>query len=310
MANLLLRFSGITFKSSFSKRCFAGVFYLLSMLILSSSFPRSLTAKEVITWMLVEWPPYVIHQGKFKNQGTVDETVRFLTKQLPNYQHEVIYSSAKRLFSDIAEQSNICSATWLKNPEREKSAIFSIPYSPAPAVALVTTQAKAGKFKEFLYEDKSISIKDLLQNHHELKLGIINKRSYTRALDSIIRHHLDNENVFVRTAEDLGGGLLKMLAFQWIDYTIEYPHVVTYSAQEKGLDMTPVFIPIHEIGEKTLYGHVICSNSNFGKKVIDDVNVVLRSNMSDVLTIVEKWFSPDIKKMLQDNGAYEYVHNQ
>lgn len=101
---------------------------LLSSLAMLLSYPSPLTAKEKITWMLVEWPPYVIQKGQFKDQGTVDQTVQLLINQLPGFEHEIIYSSAKRLFFDIKENKDscTCSATWLKNAEREKIAIYSI----------------------------------------------------------------------------------------------------------------------------------------------------------------------------------------
>ncbi len=283
---------------------------LAAVLLAAGAFSPAIAAKKKISWMIVEWPPYVIQKGTFKNQGTVDQTVRYLMHRLPGYEHEIIYSSAKRLFIDMAKRENICSAAWLKNDEREEIARYSIAYAPAPTIMLVTVREKAGKFLSLCSKKNKISLEELLMNHQELKLGIISKRSYTNTLDSIITQHLDKDNIFTRTGGDLGHGLIQMLASGRIDYTIEYPHVVTYTNKEMVPDMAPYFIPISELDKQVLYGHVICSDSAFGKKVIKDVNAVLRKDIDKILGIIEKWFNPEAIELLETSGAYEYVRNQ
>lgn len=259
--------------------------FLLLIIITICFIPSSLHAKDTITWLTFDFPPLRIIKGEQKGKGIGDMAVDFLQERLTEYRHENTEVNLKRLFYIMKKEEKVCTIGIIKTPQREEFLHYSIPALIRPGLSIVINKDRMSVFGN----PKKISLAKLIRNE-DLKVGIVPKRSYTEAVDSILQRHKGQKNILVREGFDLASGLLKMLSRGHIDYIIEYPSQVLYISRQ--IDRSDQFytIALEEAPSYTV-SHVVCPKNRWGKRVIERMDTILKQGRPtpQYRSCIERW---------------------
>ncbi len=224
-----------------------------------------------ITWLESSFPPFTIHNGKYKNQGVVDKIILILQSELKEYNHEKVIGNPERISNELNKGNHVCSVAFIKTNERQKYMYFSS--SPTVfGISHVITVLKKNR-KKFRY-NKELSLKKIIKNR-KFCLGIAKGRSYGSAIDYMIKKNMKHGNIYVRHGSDIYEGLMKMLNYGRVDYIIGFPAEMFFIARKLGLEDRMINIPLAESGN-IMYGYLVVPKTPWGKKLILRVNEILR----------------------------------
>ncbi len=228
-------------------------------------------AEETVAWMEVIFPPGYIQEGPFKGQGYEDVVTDILQENLPEYRHEVMMGNVARMFHEFKQKKNVCNVALFKTPEREKFMHFSIPSTFTLPNRLI---ALAGG-SESLHEGSAVSLDALLKK--DVRLGVSRGRSYGKPIDKVLKKYESDGSVFLHSGEDVFQSLLKMLLKGRLDYMLGLPEEAVYVAERMGVKDKIVTFQIQESkgGYDAWLGHVACSKTDWGKRLIDRINTIL-----------------------------------
>lgn len=230
-------------------------------------FTSQTHAKEPLTWMVLNWPPWMILEGADKGTGRFDHILQKAYESLPQYNHVTEKMNWARFWHEVETGTNTCYLFGLKNAHREEIAYFSNPHTfvlPNAVVMKKTTIEKLGN-------PGSFSIETLLKDKR-FKGYAEKNRSFTKTIDNILKKH-ESSSSLTRVTES-GESLIKMVMTGRIDYTIEYPIVAAYYEQKNGNPGIISSIPISEM-DPFSYVYTACTRNAWGKKVIERWNDVL-----------------------------------
>ncbi len=241
---------------------------LLGILIFFLFCPPA-SARETITWLILDWPPWMMLTGEDAGQGRFNHILRILQENLPEYEHRTENMNWARFWHELEDnKNNYCNIFAYKSGKREEIAYFSTPLTIGLPNAIIMKKST----KEKLGNPEKYSIVTLL--HDKRFSGAIEKtRSYTGKIDDILKDVEPGSNL-TRIPEG-SQSMIKMVITGRIDYTIEYPVVASYHAGKHGADPDAIVsIPITEMDPIT-YAYLACTRNEWGKRVIDQVNAAL-----------------------------------
>lgn len=234
-------------------------------------FSVSTFAKETITWMEVDFAPFLIHSGPFKGGGYGDVGSDILVENLPQYDHSVILANLSRQYELYQQQENVCTVGLFKNPDREKFMYFSIPVFFSLPNHLIISKDKHDEIGGL----SSVQLKDVLQSN-KIVIGHSKNRSYSAEIDSVLKEYGSSKNLFL--AENRGAfttSFFEMLKLGRVDAIIAAPEEILYQAEQLGLRDKLVTVSIEENSLDAWLSYVVCAKTPWGKKVITDINEVL-----------------------------------
>lgn len=244
--------------------------YLLLAIL---ALPRSLMAQETITWLEATFPPYLIHQGEYKDQGYGDVVTDILIQHLDQYEHTRMLANISRHYRMYKRGEKVCSVGLYKKPEREEFLYFSMPsFLTLPNVIVINRK----KYDAFGAKNM-VSLAKILQDN-TLIIGQAKNRSYGRIIDNLFEEYGNASNLFVYEGRNLSLNFFQMLKRDRLDGIIGLPEEVLYQAENLGIRDQIMTLPIEENQQSmdAWLSHVVCSKTPWGKKVIEDVNKVLR----------------------------------
>ncbi|MDD2465424.1 MAG: TIGR02285 family protein [Desulfobulbus sp.] len=245
----------------------AAVFCLFVLLFSTPSL-----AKDSITWMEVNMPPYMIQTGPFKDQGYGDVVERLIQTHLPEYEHHRLYTNVVRHFDMFRRGDKVCSIGLYRTPERESFLQFSIPsLLTMPAVLII----RADKLKAF-GEGNNCSLVDLLRDE-KFRLGFSKDRSYGKILDKELLKYADRANLIRFSGQELGENYFKMLMLDRLDALLGLPDEAVYRAEQMGIRNQIVTLMLNENQQnyEGWFCAIACPKNTWGKEVIDKINTVL-----------------------------------
>lgn len=264
----------------------------LSLLQLSQSF-----AGETITWFVINRPPGMTLDAERKTitGGAIGRQIIMLQDELKGYTHHNVEMNWARFWNEVAHGKDICNGLLLKTPDRLSSVVFSDPMMFILPVHMV--------FRKEVYEQlgrpETVSLAEIM-NSSGLKGGLISKRSYGEQADRILAQHEKNSGI-VRYVVDIRR-LMLMLVHKRFDYALEYPPGIDHAI----LSMKPgervadvVTVPIREIGP-FYYIHVGCTKSEWGERVVKDVNRALnhlKKNSDFMNRMKEAYHGESLRRM-------------
>ncbi|MCP4353678.1 MAG: TIGR02285 family protein [Desulfobacterales bacterium] len=265
---------------------------LLGIAVLSVWFIKSADA-DTITWYRPNFPPVSIPDGPHADTGYFDRVEQLIVKNLSSYKHKRKLGNAKRILGDIRNQKKIACAALFKTPEREAFTEFSIPALLVLPNGVIVLESKFDKLKPFLNANREIDLDRLLGNG-KLRLGICVDRRYSGTIDSILRNHTGNKNIYVRYGADLTSGLLSMMIGNRIDYILGYPTEVSYFMNKMKIKKNIRYIPVANM-EKYSTGYVGLPKNKWGKEIISKINAILEKHRAtpEFLSFYEKWLNKD-----------------
>lgn len=244
--------------------------YLLLAIL---ALPRSLMAQETITWLEATFPPYLIHQGEYKDQGYGDVVTDILIQHLDQYEHTRMLANISRHYRMYKRGEKVCSVGLYKKPEREEFLYFSMPsFLTLPNVIVINRK----KYDAFGAKNM-VSLAKILQDN-TLIIGQAKNRSYGRIIDNLFEEYGNASNLFVYEGRNLSLNFFQMLKRDRLDGIIGLPEEVLYQAENLGIRDQIMTLAIEENQQSmdAWLSHVVCSKTPWGKKVIEDVNKVLR----------------------------------
>lgn len=242
---------------------------LILMTIISLLLSCNTTsAKEKITWMVLDWPPWMILDGENKGTGRFNSILETAKENLKEYEHVEVRMNWARFWHEIESKKNLCYTFGLKSGKREKIVHYSVPHTFVLPNAVIMKKETA----QMLGNPESISIVQLLKEAR-LKGYAEKNRSFTRDVDLIMKDHEKGSNL--QRVSESAESLLKMVMMGRSDYTIEYPIVSNYYQGEFGMSGTLVSVPISEMAPYS-YVYMNCTKNEWGKNVIDKWNSALK----------------------------------
>lgn len=246
--------------------------------------------------MVLDWPPWYILEGDDKGTGQFNYILDLAQKSLPQYNHLTEEMNWSRFWHEI-ENTNMCYVFGLKKGNREDLAHFSSPHTLVLPNAIIMRK----KDIEKLGNPESYSIATLLRDKRFK--GVAEKtRSFTNSIDTVLKKNEQGSNL--TRVDENSESLIRMLSAGRIDYTIDYPIVATYF-DKKIIDNPGSLgsVPISEMDEM-LYVYMSCTKNEWGKKIINEWNEVLRliKPTEEYRKIVETGYTDDRElKVIQQN---------
>jgi uncharacterized protein (TIGR02285 family) len=178
-----------------------------------------------------------------------------------------------------------------KTPERMEFAYFSIPsVFTLPTVLIINKE----KFRSF-GGNKTVHLTDILKNHKFI-VGRSKNRSYGIEVDTTLNTYGDDKNIFVYEGPELTLNLFKMLLAGRIDALSGLPEEAMYLAEMMGIQDRIMTLNIAEnlVNNDASLTYVACSKNEWGRKTIEDINVVLRAQRptESYRAAYERWLDP------------------
>ena len=258
-------------------------------IVFGTAFPAP--AKDSITWMQVNMPPFFIHEGLERHRGYGDVVSAILQANLPNYDHHVMVTNVIRHFERFKQGEKVCSIGLYRTPEREQFIAFSIPSFLTLPAALVTTKDKAAAHGW----TGSVRLDDVL-HHPEFVLGLSADRSYGLRIDTLLKQHHDRFNLITYSGQELAANYFKMLLLDRLDGLLALPDEAMYQAKRLGIGdrLTVLSIEENQEGYEGWMCAVGCPNNEWGRGVIEQVNRILveQRPTEQYKMAYERWLDP------------------
>lgn len=264
---------------------------LIIILSITCLAPIGAWTKDTIGWMEAVAPPFFIHEGPFKGQGYEDLITDILAKNLPAYEHSHMIANISRHYQQWKLGEKVCALAMYKTPERMEFAYFSIPSVLTLPTVLIINKEKFNTFGG----SKTVRLTDILQSHRYI-VGRSKNRSYGIEFDNTLNKYGDDKNIFVYEGPELTLNLFKMLLAGRIDALSGLPEEAMYLAETMGIrdQIMTLKIAENQVNNDASLTYVACSKNEWGKKVIDDINTVLRRQRPtpNYQAAYERWLDP------------------
>jgi uncharacterized protein (TIGR02285 family) len=239
--------------------------------------------KPIIRWYYQSFPPLHITDGPNAGQGFADKALSYLHAQMPDYNHLKVFSSLPRMHGELKARKNACHLGLFKTPEREEYAYFSDPVIEILPNRLVILKEKTARFEPLLTADREVDLARLFAERG-LMYGVEINRVYSPRINAYIDGHTKADG----KVELPNPRFAALLLHGRIDYGFAFAFEATYrfNMLEKGDAFTT--LPI--AGEPALLrNYVGCSKSEFGSRVVADVNKVAKDLRQAHRTFYEEW---------------------
>lgn len=269
------------------------------------------TQHSKITWIIedtYEWQDYINKVSKTTSQDTATIVMRGLEQQ--GYDLNFVKATGDRAEKILKEEANVCMSNRIKTPKREEFTIFSLPHDLYLGLQLYRISQPA-PLSEKVTNDQGeiISLSTLFAHYSDHILAVASGVSYGVGIDKQIAV-LNPNNVFIRAGGKRIESLAKMLLKGRVDYIIYYPQDINTINQDK------VNLESYTIAGSPPYflGHVSCAKTTTGKKIITDINKILKQahQSKDFYFAHEKWLIkgdlPKLRKYYYE--VFKYLPNQ
>lgn len=250
-------------------------------------------ARERLTWLVRDLPPFTILEGQEKGQGVVDRMLPLLIEQMPEYDHTVLRVNRARGIQMLQEHSFTCDPTLLWTPERARFVHFSQPSLPILSGGLVIRKADQ-RLLDDPGEGSPVDLKQLLERPG-LKLGIVAQRSYGAVVDDILRL-LPEATLSRHYGNDATANLLQMQQLGRLQLVLGYWPEVRYLVQQQGGSLDSYqFHPIKG-ANRYQFLHVGCSDTPLGREAIAHIDKLLPHLRQEVLPkFYANWLDPELR---------------
>jgi uncharacterized protein (TIGR02285 family) len=254
----------------------------------------SAAAGGEITWLTMEFPPFYIHAGKDRGMGIADAVTHRLERHLAGYSHREELAEPATIMTRLKAGDHVCSAAYIRTPEREKVLEFSLPDLILPPNGVTVRRDAVSRITGGAPEP--VSLARLLKNH-DLRLAVAVGRSYGPTLDGLLERAKGSPHVYWRHGEDIYASLFDMLVKGSVDYVLGYPYEALYMARERGVEGQVVTLPLVELPDYTL-AHVVCPRSDWGRKVIAEINraLLVERPKPEYRQAIERWLDAPLQE--------------
>lgn len=246
------------------------------------------TEKVTITWAVNPAPPFHIFEGKYASQGIGDVMLNSIIAQLPEAEHTIVRMPHSRISKSVDADINLCFPCLIKR-SRSSKWVYSkanVEYLPLGVIAHPDTIAP------FLDSNGRVSFKQLVENS-QLTFAKPVARKYPDVVQTIVENAKGNPRFETIAGADSATRVLNQLEYGRVDFTLEYPAILTYLTRTEGKSKLQYYYTT-ELGETPIPGAVGCTNNAWGENVIEHVNEALKSivDTPDYRASQGFWLSP------------------
>ncbi|MGM0462977.1 MAG: hypothetical protein ACQEQ4_11235, partial [Fibrobacterota bacterium] len=159
-------------------------------------------------------------------------------------------------------------------------------------VGVVVLEEEYHRFVPYLDSADKIDLSGLLLENDAV-LGIAAHRQYYRFIDSLVDSYAGQDQVYVRSGEDISSGLFQMLVHRRIDYTLMFPWEASYTRHSLAYEDRDIrFIPVQNVPEY-VFAVMAAPRNEWGRNIIKIANkrILEVRNTSKYHRINEYWLS-------------------
>jgi len=268
------------------KKCGHYIYSILFVIICTICIDVTSHAKDKITWVYLDYPPFGICEGPNKHTGLLDQIIHILRENLTEYDHLEHTGNVKRVLYLLQREEGLsCTCGLNITPERMNKFCFSKPAIIAPGIGITTRK----NLLEFFGARKKVSLTNILKNK-KLTLGVSAERSYGDRIDPIINQFKDAKNVYTLHVGNINQSSIAMLIHNRIDYMLARPFESMYLAKNLGQENQIINIPLEESNDYHI-SYVACSNNEKGQKLVEKINHIIEKEKytERYRTIMETW---------------------
>jgi uncharacterized protein (TIGR02285 family) len=246
---------------------------LISMFTWMVSAHAEPTSNETVDWYINSFPPYFIISGPDKDQGAIDQAMRVMMKKMPEFKHNIVEAALSRVIEQIKTTPNACSASLLRNKEREAVMDFSSTHMRVLPNGIVTKRDRLPIFKPYLNEHGQLRLADFLATG-KYHLGLAPDRSYGAGIDAILKKYPE-AIVSIPASDQFSSRLLKLAKQNEFDAIVGYAIELKYTVREFKLSESDfAVLPVAEASD-LLSIAVGCSKSEMGQRILAGINRAL-----------------------------------
>lgn len=188
-----------------------------------------------------------------------DRMINWLSERLAGVEHRRVVANAKRSWMLIEAGEEVCHASAVRLPERERLAHFS-PTWLMPPLQLVVLKARRAELP--LAGAGHVDLPALLADARWRGV-LVDGRSYGAQIDVQLAGPRDSAALQRVTSGDFGSNILPMLLRGNADYAIEYPNALATLAQQRSDIEKLATLPIHGAADPVPSG-VACPRTPWG----------------------------------------------
>jgi uncharacterized protein (TIGR02285 family) len=204
------------------------------------------------------------------------DTTRMVINKLHDFELEFYVATPTEIDVLLNSERAVCSAARIKTDERAKNTLYSLPVNIYPNLRLYYPR-KLHPLVNEVKNDKGLlkSLPELFLHYPDQVLTIIKNRSYGAFLDREISK-LKSQYIYEIEGRKKHTYLPKMLQRGRTAFTLIFP--TTY---KKSITQTVAVDANNSIGisgtKPFILGHIACSRTQLGNKVIAQVNQIIKS---------------------------------
>ena len=257
-------------------------------------------SKERIKWLVWELSPEFINHGKESGKGYADKFLKTFIKNLPEYDHSIVWLNTKRWFKESSKYGSCTPHIWKRFKLDDQH--YSKPYTltaPHGIIIHKKNSAKFGKVGEVLSLEKILENDSLTLTVPLFKYKDMGSRY--PILYKYFKPHLGNKNLqeVTTNANEINP---MMLDKNRTDYLIGYPTTAQAFARIKNVENNYIFYSIKEDPYyKKIYAS--CDKSELGEEIIGKINNMFTKEFyEEVLSYHEEWNdkNPQFRKKYTD----------
>lgn len=247
----------------------------------------SASSARQINWSLNTAPPFHILSGDYQNQGICDSLMDVVDEKLAEYRSSRTVMPQTRIGLQFEREENLCFPCMIKQDDNQRS-VFTRPTHLYFPHGIITSSEKATQIREQFGEP--VRLAELLASNN-FRLGHPSGRRYGDLQPLLDAYEGDNSYRLLRTGENATVAILSMIKSGRIDYTIDYKSLKTFD--DRTSDGSLEFLSIAENQGKLVKGAIGCTNNEWGRQVVADINKALPDIRQDprFLQTLGLWFA-------------------
>jgi uncharacterized protein (TIGR02285 family) len=249
----------------------------------------------VMNWTVTDLPPGSMPvEGKLTD-GIYDAALKMIWEEWPQVQHQITVANAGRAVARLSDGQQTCFSGAVRTPERDKLGYYTATHL-IPALKLVTTAAKAGRFPR---NARGEVLPASTFGQTQLRGLVLAHRSYTPVIDALLGGSQAHEGVRTVVSADGGVNVLQMIVLDRADYTLSYDHSLKYQlsrAPELARAARLVALPV--AGTEPVLTGIYCPRTPWGREAITRIDAILArvSQTPRYQEAIDRWLTAETLK--------------
>ncbi|WP_152658964.1 ABC transporter substrate-binding protein [Arsukibacterium sp. MJ3] len=263
---------------------------LLNCLMPSIAQDREPNAISSINWVINTAPPFHILTGPLSGQGICDVLIDVVDAHLPELSTNRFVLPQTRIRQQFQREVDQCFPCMIYRPVPGET-IQSDPTHFYYPHGIITTKEKSLAMQA--RHGNPVRLASLITDR-SFRFGYPDGRHYP-AVQSILDKAVQSDITRVaHTGENATVAILSMIKMERIDFTLDYQILHNFDVAEN--DATNlVFLDIAETQGQHVLGAIGCTNTEWGRAVVQQINRVLPEIRQDpeFLRVLGLWFNDD-----------------